>query len=224
MVRAVAFDFDGVIAESVDVKTQAFARIFADSGPAIVQKVVAYHLEHGGVSRVKKFRYCYRHYLNRELPNNELEALCDRFRELVFNGVVAAPLVPGALEAIRQLHSDGLLQFIVSGTPRDELEEIVALRKMRQYFAGVFGSPERKGELLQSILADHRLQASEVLFIGDSMTDYEGARISGVRFVARSTVTDLARWKALGVPFLSDLNALPSYIAKLSSLTASRES
>ena len=224
MVRAVAFDFDGVIAESVDVKTQAFARMFADSGPAIVQKVVAYHLEHGGKSRVEKFRHFYRHYLNRELPNNELEVLCEKFRELVFNGVVAAPLVLGALESIRQLHSDGLLQFIVSGTPGNELEEIVALRKMRQYFAGVFGSPERKGELLRSILDSHRLQASEVLFIGDSVTDYEGARISGVCFVARSQAGDLTRWKALGVPFLSDLNALPSYIAKLNSLTASRGS
>ena len=223
MVRAVAFDFDGVIVESVDVKTQAFARIFADAGPAIVEKVVTYHLENGGVSRVEKFRHFYRHYLKQQLPDSELETLCDRFRTLVFEDVIAAPWVPGALESVKRFYADGLPQFIVSGTPGDELEQIVTQREIRQYFDGVFGSPRQKADLLQWILSANGLAPSEVLFIGDAMTDYEGARISGVRFVARSTSEDFTRWRALGVSFLQDLSELPSFMAGLEGFSGKQE-
>lgn len=225
MIRAVAFDFDGVIVESVDLKTQAFARMFADAGPEIVDKVVSYHLEHGGLSRVEKFRHFYKHYLHRPLSDSELKALCDRFRTLVFDGVVAVPWVTGAIEAVKCFHETGLLQFVVSGTPQDELGEIVRRRGIEHFFAGVFGSPRLKGDLLRSILTAHGLAASEVLFVGDATTDYDGARMSGVQFVARSTPPAVAEWRDLGVPCLTDLTALPTLIADLatsSSRTASQ--
>ncbi|MCX5934210.1 MAG: hypothetical protein NTU99_05390, partial [Pseudanabaena sp. LacPavin_0818_WC45_MAG_42_6] len=48
---AIVFDFDGVLVESVDVKTQAFGTLYAEYGDLIVEQVKAYHLLHGGVSR-----------------------------------------------------------------------------------------------------------------------------------------------------------------------------
>ena len=49
-VDAIIFDFDGVLVESVDVKTNAFAMLYAEHGPDVVKRVVAYHQEHGGIS------------------------------------------------------------------------------------------------------------------------------------------------------------------------------
>jgi len=48
MIRGIAFDFDGVLVESVDVKTRAYARMFEEYGADIVSKVVDYHLTNGG--------------------------------------------------------------------------------------------------------------------------------------------------------------------------------
>ena len=59
MLKAILFDFDGVLVESVDIKTKAFAKLFENEGPEIVNKVVEYHLANGGVSRFKKFDYIY---------------------------------------------------------------------------------------------------------------------------------------------------------------------
>ena len=50
MIRGIAFDFDGVLVESVDVKTRAYARMFEEYGADIVSKVVDYHMGNGGVS------------------------------------------------------------------------------------------------------------------------------------------------------------------------------
>ena len=52
MIRAIAFDFDGVLVESVDVKTRAYAYLFKEYGQDVVSKVVDYHMENVFFSRV----------------------------------------------------------------------------------------------------------------------------------------------------------------------------
>lgn len=214
MIRAVAFDFDGVIVESVNVKTQAFAHLFEAAGPDAVERVVAYHLANGGVSRIEKFRYYYREILQRPLPDEELTTLSQRFRELVFDGVVTAPWVAGAPEALQACHDRGLLLYVVSGTPEPELNEIVGRRGLAPYFAGVFGSPRGKGELLRMILHDGGMLPKEMLFVGDALTDWEGAQAAGVQFVARSSV-DGPDWAPLEVPVMADLTTLPEFVRQL---------
>lgn len=42
------FDFDGVIVESADIKTNAFAELFEREGKDAEEKVVEYHLKNAG--------------------------------------------------------------------------------------------------------------------------------------------------------------------------------
>jgi phosphoglycolate phosphatase-like HAD superfamily hydrolase len=74
--------------------------------------------------------------------------------------------------------------YIVSGTPEGEIREIVKKRDLDIYFSGVYGSPKSKKDLIEFILKENGYTHNEVIFIGDSINDYEGARGSGVRFVA----------------------------------------
>ncbi|MDD5437468.1 MAG: HAD hydrolase-like protein, partial [Candidatus Omnitrophica bacterium] len=83
MLRAIIFDFDGVLVESVDLKTGAFAKLFAAEGEDVVRKVVEYHLGNTGVSRFDKFRYIYKNILNRELSEEKFADLGRDFADLV---------------------------------------------------------------------------------------------------------------------------------------------
>ena len=56
-IKNIFFDFDGVIAESVSAKTDAFEEMYLPYGKDIAAKVVEYHKLHGGVSRYEKFKY-----------------------------------------------------------------------------------------------------------------------------------------------------------------------
>ena len=56
-IHAIVFDFDGVLAESVDIKTRAFALLFRDEGEEVVRKVIDFHLKNGGVSRFEKIKF-----------------------------------------------------------------------------------------------------------------------------------------------------------------------
>ena len=49
-IQAILFDFDGVIADSVHVKTEAFAKIYEPYGKEVVNRVVTHHIANGGVS------------------------------------------------------------------------------------------------------------------------------------------------------------------------------
>lgn len=186
MLRAVAFDFDGVLVESMGIKTAAFGQLFADEGPEVVRRVIAYHREHGGLSRVEKFKVWYRDILQRPLSEHELAGLCRKFSEFVVDTIVAAPLVDGAKEFL-QRHRDRYVFAVVSGTPEDELTMILQRRKMADWFGAVLGSPATKPVLLAKLLAAWKLRPHELLFVGDSQTDWLAAKGSGVRFVWRQS-------------------------------------
>ena len=55
--QAIIFDFDGVVVESGEIKTQAFANLYSDHGETVMSAVARYHVLHGGMSRYQKFRY-----------------------------------------------------------------------------------------------------------------------------------------------------------------------
>lgn len=186
MIRALAFDFDGVLVESVDVKTRAFRRLFASDGADVTERVVDYHLRNGGVSRFEKFRYIYREILARPLSDDRFQQLCDDFATLVVEEVVAAPEVPGA-NAFLRTYSARYLLFVVSGTPATELRDIVARRSMTPYFREVLGAPETKDALLTGLLARYGLAPFELVFIGDAETDWRAAAATGVPFIWRCT-------------------------------------
>lgn len=186
MIRALAFDFDGVLVESVDVKTRAFRRLFAPDGADVTERVVDYHLRNGGVSRFEKFRHIYREILARPLSDDRFQQLCDDFATLVVEEVVAAPEVPGA-NAFLRTYSPRYPLFVVSGTPATELRDIVARRSMTPYFREVLGAPETKGALLTGLLARYGLAPFELVFIGDAETDRRAAAATGVPFIWRCT-------------------------------------
>ena len=73
--------------------------------------------------------------------------------------------------------------FIASGTPEQELREIIKQRSIPHLFQGVFGSPATKTEILLGILTMHQLYADKVLMVGDALTDWEGAQGVGAEFI-----------------------------------------
>ena len=83
----IIFDFDGVLVDSVDIKTRAFANLFKDKSPEIVKAVVEHHLTHGSMSRFDKIRHYYKEFLKQPLTDEMLNSLCGRFAEIVFEEV-----------------------------------------------------------------------------------------------------------------------------------------
>ena len=75
--------------------------------------------------------------------------------------------------------------FMASGTPEDELREIVERRAIARYFRAVRGSPSTKATILCEVACMLGVSCAELLMVGDSMTDYEAAVDTGAQFVGR---------------------------------------
>jgi len=182
--KAIIFDFDGVLVESVDVKTRAFADMYARYGDDVVRQVIDYHLANGGVSRLKKFRYFHEVILKNPLSLQEEKALGETFSNLVKDAVINAPWVPGAFEFLSEFYKKIPL-FVASGTPDEEIREIVECKGMNHFFVSVHGTPSTKKDIINRICNTYEFDCITVMMVGDAITDYDGARSAGVRFVGR---------------------------------------
>lgn len=181
--QAVFFDFDGVIAASLEVKISAFATLFAPYGPTVQEAVVRYHRDNGGMPRYQKLRHCCEVIAKTSIDEQELARLGLTFADLVREAVVAAPLIPGALPTLEQLRRFDIAAFVVSGTPHDEMIQIVTRKGLQPYFTEVHGSPRSKTEIIGKLLEQYQYTPEHCLFLGDALADYLAATATGLRFL-----------------------------------------
>ena len=184
-IKTIIFDFDGIIVESMDIKARAFAFLFKDY-PEHVDEIVKFHMLHGVMSRFEKFEWIYQNLLHKPLSESEMLELGKQFANFVYQEVVSCPFVKGALEFLNKYYKKISL-FIVSGTPEEEIRSIIKERGLEKYFVEIFGTPEKKDILNSKILQKYKLNPEEIIAVGDSIDDWEGAEKAGIKFIGRIT-------------------------------------
>lgn len=178
--KIIIYDFDGVICDSVDVKTDAFVELYCKYDTEIVEKIKNYHLLNGGISRYEKIKYFHNNILNKPISQEGINRIADKFSQLVKEKVINSPYINGALEFIKK-HAKDSKQFICTGTPSDEIAEIVEKKGIDLFFEGVYGSPESKVSIINKILSGQDIY--ECFFLGDAMTDYNAAKECHLKFI-----------------------------------------
>ena len=179
-IDTVFFDFDGVLVDSVPVKTKAYQEIFSPYGAKAVDLITQYHAENGGIDRYKKIEYVLKQ-LNLDL--SVIDEMALKFSDLVKNLVIKADSIPGMFELLNKLYNDNIPLYIVSGTPEEELRYIVDKRSWSKYFKGIYGSPMTKVDIVDMILQKNNYSSRRSVFIGDAVTDYKTALTHNLWYV-----------------------------------------
>lgn len=183
-IKNIFFDFDGVIAESVTAKTDAFEEMYLPYGKDIAEKVVTYHKLHGGVSRYEKFKYFHKEFLNEIINQEKVNELANQFSNIVLDKVINSEEILGANYFIEKYHKK--FQFwIITGTPTEEIELIAEKRKISKFFIGIHGSPQNKRYWTENLIKKHKLNRKEIIFLGDATTDKDAADFSKIHFALR---------------------------------------
>jgi len=181
--RALFFDFDGVLIDSVPTKTEAFRTLFKDYPEEIVEKVLVHHKQHGGISRVEKIANGHANFIGAPLSEDQLQQWASHYSELVLEKVIKEKWIAGAHEFLVSTLGTNLKVFVISGTPEEELKYIVEQRGVSDHFHECLGSPVRKPEHIRVLLDKYRLDPAECVFIGDAYTDYDAAIEAGLHFI-----------------------------------------
>lgn len=181
--RLVCWDFDGVIKESVELKGQAFCELFKPFGAGLMHRIVRHHEDNGGMSRFEKLPL-YLAWAGQAVSAESVAEYSARFAKQVVKDVVAAPWVPGA-EALLRDNPYNQIFVIVSATPKDELDMILAAIDLGRHVSAVFGAPTSKSEAIRTALGLANVARDQCLMIGDAQADLEAAQENAVAFLLR---------------------------------------
>jgi phosphoglycolate phosphatase-like HAD superfamily hydrolase len=211
-IRAVVFDFDGVLVDSNEVKRQAFFEVFRDyDGSAEV--VVSLLASDGVIDRYDVIQGVLSQ-LEVDLPPRAQVArkLAEEYNAICEHHAATCAEIEGAATALATLAAEYQL-FVNSATPEQPLRRIVARRSWDRFFRGVFGRPSTKTENLRRALSASSTTAQDLLFVGDSRSDMLAAREVGCHFVGVRDDEDVFRQH--GVSVVEDLTVLPELVPDL---------
>jgi phosphoglycolate phosphatase-like HAD superfamily hydrolase len=185
LLRALVLDFDGVILESNDVKTEAFRGVFGRF-PEHREAMMTYHHANVSLSRYAKFDYLLTR-LGRPGDEALRAELATDFSHRVLERMTRVPMVAGAQRFLSEVGPRVPL-YLASVTPAEELQRIVDQRGLRAWFRELYGCPPwTKPEAVRDVLRRERCAANEALLVGDSAGDQRAALAIGVHFVARDS-------------------------------------
>lgn len=184
-VNLIFWDFDGLIKDSVDVKTEAFGSLFLPYGNEVASRVRQHHEANVGVSRFEKIPL-YLKWAGQTPTPARIEEFCQRFSKAVVQAVIDSPWVPGAREYLLKHHMDHYF-VLLTATPQDEIEKILGSLKLSRCFKEIFGAPIKKDRAIKLVLERLKYSPDDAVMIGDSASDLLAAKANSILFLLRRT-------------------------------------
>jgi HAD superfamily hydrolase (TIGR01549 family) len=198
------WDFDGVIKDSLDVKSRAFENLFLPYGEDIALRVRAHHESNGGVSRFEKIPL-YLSWAGEPVTPERVAEYCDQFAKSVKQSVIDAPWVPNVREYLLQHFSEQYF-VLVTATPQEEIEEILSALEIRECFREIYGAPTKKKDAIGLVLRRQKFDPSQALMIGDAEADMSAAAAHSVPFLLRRTPQNVHLQEQYLGPTFDDLS------------------
>ena len=183
--EVIFWDFDGVIKDSVEVKSMAFEKLFSDYDQDLADRVREHHEKNGGVSRFEKIPL-YLSWSNEAVTNKKVQELCNRFSVMVKQSVIDSPWVDGFSEFIER-HHKAKKHILVTATPIEEIEEILQSLNIRHFFYKIYGAPNTKSDAINETLRGLKIKPKHAIMLGDSESDYKAAKDNNMLFFLRGT-------------------------------------
>lgn len=188
MIRCVAFDFDGTLVDSNQIKYEMFFDVISGSKGGVETLTTILLSEPGDRFNVfSRFTELMPEALISDTPwQRELRvmALVAEYTRRCEDAVTMCLEFPGAGNLLVQLRQKGLITSIVSATPTETLKVIIAKRGWGEMFHHVFGAPSTKYENLRRLATATNLRPDEIVMVGDKQADRQAADDFKCRFIA----------------------------------------
>ena len=142
-IKNIFWDFDGVLIDSNDVRTNGFREIFHKHPINLVDELIKYHTKNGGLSRYDKIKYFYEKILRKNISETQVVEYSNSYKSIMLNHLLNKKyLINDSLNFIKKNHSKNM--FLVSASDEKELKIICEYLGLKKYFIEIKGSPTTK--------------------------------------------------------------------------------
>lgn len=175
MIRHIAFDFDGTLADSVDFCLAVFDKVFGkymgSKAPDREEVYNSFGMNEPGVIR---------HFMGGW--NKEAEEDFYAFHRELHKEYCPAPF-PGTVELLEFLRSRNVDMSIITGRSETTCNISLDFLDMKHFFLSAqYGSPEKNDKCAQltGVIQKYALKPEELVYIGDAVSDVTACRRAGV--------------------------------------------
>ncbi len=186
-VRAVLFDLDGVLIDSMPHHTRAWQQILGEIG---IQVDSLYIRLHEGEKAEATTRRLLREN-GIEMSDEDLAKLIERKRTL-YRETAPQGLIPGARYTVEKLKAAGIHCAIVTGSIRANMTSVLSAEEIALFHPVITAEMYTHGkphpEPYLKALEEIKLQASECLVVENAPRGIQSAKAAGIK-VAALTVT-----------------------------------
>ncbi|MHA1506462.1 MAG: HAD family hydrolase [Candidatus Asgardarchaeia archaeon] len=183
MIKAVIFDFDGTLVDSVDVIVEAFYLTAKKRGFSVKREDIRKWVGTSGptiVSKVLGIR-------DKSFQESFLKECRSKMDELIFEKGWGK-VTPNAIETIKELRKRGLKVGVGSGTPKKRLEMFLrhfGILKELDTFAGSdeVKNPKPSPELFILVAERLGVDPKDCLIVGDSVYDVKAGKAMGAKTI-----------------------------------------
>jgi phosphoglycolate phosphatase-like HAD superfamily hydrolase len=201
--KAVIFDLDGTVADTMPFLTGLAVELISKHYCLAREVARQRYLETAGMDFAAQ--------LEKIFPSHPKNPEVARlFEARKSRGLLDHPVFPDALAALLHFKARDVRRFVCSSTGHEVLREYVRANKIDQLLDGWFGQRPGldKGQQVQQILDEHDLEPGEVVFVGDSLLDWDFVKDKGVRFLGIRRIFDEQDFRRRGLHSLRDLTVL----------------
>ena len=185
-VKAVIFDMDGVITNTMSDHFKAWKKIFADEGINVTRLDVYSREGQKGIHSVREIFEVYK----KPFGLSKAKDLLNKKEEL-FKKIAKKRFIPGARRFLRALHQKGFLLALVTGTSRHELHRILPDDLYNLFAVTVTGNDVKHGkphpEPFIKAIKKLKVSSKEVFVIENSPLGIRSAGAAGLQCLALET-------------------------------------
>ncbi len=204
--KAILFDFDGTVANTMPFLTELAVNLITENYSISEEEAKRRYLETTGIDFASQLGSIFPNH-----PNNQKVAAL--FEERKLKGIFDHSVFPDVIFTLKYFRDKKIKTFICSSTRQEIITKYVQLNKIDVFMDTLFGQKPnfRKGDQIDFVLKNYRLNPDKVVFVGDSLRDSDFAKEKKINFIGISNIfgkKEFEKKGALSVCSLTDLTKL----------------